>query len=205
MFRLEAARGARIDVPHRAPPVMRGMERGPDYRDMPEMLTSGGKMPDIVLPRVGGGNVQIGGVRQAWQLLVVYRGRHCPHAKRYLARLNELAPRFTGQNTEILAVSADPRERAEADVQEFGWSFPVGYDLTIPSMRQLGAYISEPRSEHETDRPFAEPAIYLITPDGDAQIIGISNAPFIAPDLETLLSGINFIQSRNYPPRGTLG
>lgn len=171
---------------------------------MPKNLKPGEKVPEIILPRVGGGNVQIGGVRETWQLVVVYRGRHCPHGKRYLSRLNAMAPRFTAHDTEILAISADPRERAEADVQELGWTFPVGYDLTIPAMRTLGTYISAPRSEHETDRPFSEPALYLITPEGDAQIIEISNAPFIAPDLEILLSGVGFIQSRNYPARGTL-
>lgn len=104
----------------------------------------------------------------------------------------------------VVTVSADPREKAQADVAEFGWRFPVGYDLTVEQMRQLGLYISEPRSAAETDRPFAEPGLFVINPDGNVQIIDISNAPFSRPDLAGILRGIKLIQERNYPVRGTL-
>ena len=104
----------------------------------------------------------------------------------------------------VATVSADPQEKAQADVAEFGWRFPVGYDLTVEQMRLLGLYISEPRSATETDRPFAEPGLFVINPEGNVQIIDISNAPFSRPDLSGILRGIKLIQERNYPIRGTL-
>ena len=33
-------------------------------------------------------------------------------------------------------------------------------------MLALGLYVSEPRSEEETDRPFAEPGVFVINADG---------------------------------------
>ena len=33
-------------------------------------------------------------------------------------------------------------------------------------MQALGLYVSTPRSPQETDRPFAEPGLFLINPDG---------------------------------------
>ena len=104
----------------------------------------------------------------------------------------------------VVAVSADPQEKADADVAEFGWRFPVGYGLTIDQMRMLGLYISEPRSPPETDRPFAEPGLFVVNPEGKAQIIDISNAPFSRPELAGILRGVKLIQERNYPVRGTL-
>jgi hypothetical protein len=69
-------------------------------------------------------------------------------------------------------------------------------------MRQLGLYISDPRSPQEADRPFAEPALFVINPDGNTQIIDISNAPFVRPDLKSLLKGLQFVVSKDYPIRG---
>ena len=91
-----------------------------------------------------------------------------------------------------------------ADVAGEGWRFPVGYGLSMEQMRALGFYISKPRSPQETDRPFAEPGLFVINPEGRVQIADISNAPFARPDLSGILNGIKVIQERNYPIRGTL-
>jgi hypothetical protein len=71
-------------------------------------------------------------------------------------------------------------------------------------MQTLGLYVSEPRSEKETDLPFAEPGIFVINADGLLQVIDISNAPFARPDLEGLAKGLKFIRDNDYPIRGRL-
>ncbi len=106
--------------------------------------------------------------------------------------------------TEVIAVSGDPKEKAESEVNEENWRFPVGYDLRPDQMRQLGLYISEPRSPQETDRPFAEPGLFIINPQGKIQVVDISNAPFARPELGGVLKGLKFIQEKQYPIRGTL-
>ena len=83
----------------------------------------------------------------------------------------------------------DPEDRARAFIDEFGAIYPVGYGLTVPQTKTLGLYISEPRSEQETDRPFPEPAVFVITTEGLLQIVDISNAPFARPDLAALARG----------------
>ncbi|MFD2029883.1 hypothetical protein ACFSKM_05400 [Ancylobacter dichloromethanicus] len=70
-------------------------------------------------------------------------------------------------------------------------------------MRGLGLYISEPRSPEETDRPFPEPGLFIINPEGRLQIVDISNAPFARPELHGVLNGLKFVQQKNYPIRGT--
>ncbi len=137
-----------------------------------------------------------------WRLLIVYRGKHCPLCKAYLNTLGELFDEFESANITVSTVSADPSEKAQAEVAECGWKFPVGYGLTVEQMRKLGLYVSEPRSPEETDRPFAEPGLFVLNPDGRVQIIDISNAPFARPDLKSLLKGIRFVMDKDYPIRG---
>ncbi|MCY7286748.1 MAG: redoxin domain-containing protein [Cryobacterium sp.] len=117
--------------------------------------------------------------------------------------MNDKLQEFEAAGIKVAAVSADPREKAETEVKEEGWRFPVAYDMSLEQMRELGLYISDPRSPQETDRPFAEPATFAINPDGNVQVVDISNAPFSRPDLASLLSGLKFIQEKQYPVRGT--
>ncbi|MDQ6627263.1 MAG: redoxin domain-containing protein [Pseudomonadota bacterium] len=137
-----------------------------------------------------------------WRALIVYRGKHCPLCKTYLNSLDQMLEEFRSAGIAVFALSADPKEKAEAEVAECGWRFPVGYGLSVEQMRELGLYISDPRSPQETDRPFAEPGLFVINSDGNIQIVDISNAPFARPDLKSLLKGIQFVASKSYPIRG---
>ena len=137
-----------------------------------------------------------------WRLLIVYRGKHCPLCRAYLNELNGMVGAFANANITLMTLSADSQEKAQTEVQECDWTFPVGYGLTMPQMRTLGLYISEPRSPQEADHPFAEPGIFVINPHGQTQIIDISNAPFARPALPELLKGLQFVISENTPIRG---
>jgi hypothetical protein len=72
-------------------------------------------------------------------------------------------------------------------------------------MHALGLYVSAPRSPQETDRPFAEPGLFVINPAGTVQVVDISNAPWARPDLAAIARGVKRIQELGYPIRGTLG
>jgi len=168
---------------------------------MSSKLKAGSSMPEISLPKAGGGTVQLGGPGR-WQLIVVYRGKHCPLCNKYLTRLQELKPDYDASETEVIAVSTDPQEKADALASDLGLTAPVGYGLSISQARDLGLYISNPRTPQETDAPYAEPGTFLVNPDGRLQIIDISSAPFSRPDLAALLRGIKFIREKDYPIRG---
>ena len=164
---------------------------------------AGAAMPSLTVEKVGGGQVSIGSAND-WQAVFVYRGKHCPLCRRYLAELNDHVDEFSSTGVEVVAVSADTREKAEAEANEEGWRFPVGYGLTMEQMRKLGVYVSEPRSAEETDRPFAEPGLFVVNPNNRMQIIDISNAPAARPALSILLLGLTFIMKNGLPARGTL-
>jgi len=155
-------------------------------------------------PKLDGGEITVGGPKDNWTLLVVYRGKHCPRCKKYLNGLNDMRADWTDAGFDVVAVSADPREKAQADVEEFGWAFPLGYDLSEGQMNTLGVYVSDPASPKETDRRFAEPAVFVLRPDGSQTMIAISNGPSARPDLSELLSGMIFTKENDRPARGTV-
>jgi peroxiredoxin len=165
-------------------------------------LQAGVRLPPLSVPKAGGGEIKIGS-NDSWQMVVVYRGKHCPQCRRYLKGLDGLLDTLRAAEVDVVAISADPKEKAETEAQEEGWRFAVGYDLSREQMRSLGLYISEPRSPQETDRPFAEPGLFVLNPDGRLQIVDISNAPWSRPDLANVLNGIQRVKESNYPIRGT--
>jgi peroxiredoxin len=165
-------------------------------------LRAAEQFPDVTVPKAGGGDIALG-KGEGWRMVVVYRGQHCPVCRTYLRGLNEMLDDFAQAGVNVAAVSADTKDKAEKEIAEENWRFPVAYGLSIDQMKTLGLYISDPRSPQETDRPFPEPGLFVVNPRGQLQIIDISNAPFSRPDLKMVLKGLKFIQEKDYPVRGT--
>lgn len=172
-----------------------------------QKLVAGSEFPKMEVALLNGGTADLSTPANGldWRLVVIYRGKHCPICTRYLRELNGLLPKFNEIGIDVIAVSCDSKARAETQIAEVEPDFPVGYDLSIDQALELGLYVSHPRSAKESDRPFAEPGLFLVNADGKVQVLDISNAPFARPDLNSLLMGAGFIRNpeNNYPIRGT--
>ena len=140
-----------------------------------------------------------------WKLVIVYRGRHCPLCTKYLNELEHHIQALHDSGVHVIAVSGDSKEQLTDHMEKLNVSFPIAYGLTEEQMRELGLYISTPRSKEETNHNFSEPGLFVINQDGDIQIVDISNNPFVRPGLPELVSGIQWIRNpeNNYPIRGT--
>ncbi len=170
-------------------------------------VKAGSLFPNTVVKDLNDQEVNLGEISPDadWRMVVVYRGQHCPLCTRYLNKLETLKEQFFSNGVEVVAVSADSKEQLEGHLTNLEISFPIFHGLTIEQMKSLGVYISNPRSETETDHPFAEPGVFVINDKGHVQVIDISNGPFVRPELETLASGLEFIKApeNDYPIRGT--
>lgn len=162
----------------------------------------GKQLGPMDFPALGGGTVTVGAPKERWTLLVVYRGKHCPRCKKYLNKFNAMLGDWTAL-MDVVVVSADTEEKAQADKAEFGWTFNLCYGLTEPQMRALGLYVSDPLSEAETTTRFAEPGTFALRPDGTLMLVDISNGPAARPDLAELLDGMRFNIENDRPVRGT--
>ncbi|WP_350656609.1 peroxiredoxin-like family protein [Psychrobacter sp. S1-30-MNA-CIBAN-0213] len=170
-----------------------------------QKLQAGVKFPNIDVQMLNGDMKSLGTPENGhdWKLVVVYRGQHCPICTKYLNQLETVKASFAEAGVDIIAISGDSKEQLESHLEKLDINFPIAYGLTIEQMNTLGLYISDPRSEKETDHPFAEPGLFVVNADGEIQIVDISNAPFARPELETLANGLSFVRKNDYPIRGT--
>lgn len=171
-----------------------------------EKLHPGSVFPEITATLLNGETVTLGKPQPGadWQLVVVYRGRHCPMCTRYLTALEQVKESLADIKVDIVAVSGDSKAQLQAHLEQLKVSFSIAYGLTLDKMKALGLFISDPRSPQETDHPFAEPGLFVVNAEGRIQVIDISNNPFVRPDLTTLVNGLAWIRNpdNNYPIRG---
>ncbi|WP_299650551.1 redoxin domain-containing protein [uncultured Jannaschia sp.] len=140
----------------------------------------------------------------AFTMIVFYRGVHCPICRSFLTDLRGVYDDFLSKGVEVINVSMDTHEKATKAHEEWGLDpIPMGYALTEEQARAWGLYLSEGRTDAEPET-FSEPGLALVTPDGTLYIAEASSAPFLRPDLKLLLSKIDMIREKDYPPRGTL-
>jgi peroxiredoxin len=161
----------------------------------------GDPFPSITWPKVGGGTLTLAS-EPGWRMLVVYRGKHCGLCRKYLGELDGMIDDFRARGVSVAAVSADSRDKAERETHDENWRFPVAFDLGVDDMRRLGLYMSPPQPG-ETDRIFAEPALFVVNPEGRTQVITVTNAPWSRPDLGTVLEGLKSAQDEHAPIHGT--
>ncbi len=139
-----------------------------------------------------------------WLLVLIYRGKHCPLCTKYLNQLETFKQRLSEAKVDIVAISGDSHAQLNEHLEKLDVSYPLAYGLSLQEMKKLGVYISDPRSEQETDHPFSEPALFVVNERQELHVVDLSNNPFVRPDLETLVNGIEWIRNpdNNYPIRG---
>lgn len=159
--------------------------------------------PPMTVDLVGGGRWSLAEARpEAFTLVVVYRGLHCPVCKGYLNDLQNRLDAFAAKGVEAIAVSTDGRERAEQTAADWQLDrLAVGYGLTIEAARAWGLYVSTGINEREP-AAFAEPGLFLVRPDGTLYAGSIQTMPFARPRFEEIASAIDFIADHDYPARG---
>jgi peroxiredoxin len=137
-----------------------------------------------------------------FEMIVVYRGLHCPVCKTYLGELEAKLPEFSKRGVDVIAVSTDSRDRAERAKAEWGLNnLRVGCEFSIANAREWDLFIS--RSIREGEPPeFSEPGLFLIKPDGTLFYASRGSAPWGRPPLDQMLRGIDVVMERKMPARG---
>ena len=99
-------------------------------------------VPALDVPLVAGGRFVLGAKPgEKFDLLVFYRGLHCPICTKYLLELERLAPEFASRGVQVVALSSDSEDRARqmADkVKAKGVQF--GYGQSLANAREWGLY-----------------------------------------------------------------
>ncbi|MBR0565893.1 AhpC/TSA family protein [Azoarcus sp. L1K30] len=165
-------------------------------------------VPALNVPLIGGGRFVLGAEPgERFELVVFYRGLHCPICAKYLIELERLAPEFAQRGVKVIAVSGDTEERARQmaeKVKARGVRF--AYGLSLHSARQWGLYISSSRGATsigvEEPALFSEPGVFLVRPDGTLFYGAVQTMPFARPQFQDLLGALDFAIANDYPARG---
>lgn len=175
---------------------------------MPQALLPRHPVPALNLALVEGGRYVLGASPgERFDLIVFYRGLHCPLCAKYLLELERLSGEFASRGVKIVAVSSDTEERAiemAQKVQAKGVKF--AYGLSLKSARQWGLYISTSRGKTsigiEEPALFSEPGVFIVRPDGTLYYGAVQTMPFARPGFQDLLGAIDFAIAKDYPARG---
>ena len=165
-------------------------------------------VPALSVPVTTGGRFVLGASPgERFDLLVFYRGLHCPICAKYLLELERLAPEFESRGVQVVAVSSDGEDRAKQMAEKVSAkSIKFGYGLSLKSARQWGLYISASRGKTsigiEEPPLFSEPGVFLVRPDGTLYYGAVQTMPFARPQFQDLLGAVDVAISKNYPARG---
>jgi len=161
------------------------------------------EVPELVVNTVNGMEWNLRETKpENFNLVIFYRGLHCPVCKSYLEELNGLISDYSERGVNVIAVSSNSKELAEKTVEN--WDIEnvnIGYDMPIEEARKWDLYISEGINDKEPNE-FIEPALFLIRPDQTLYASSIQSMPFARPKLKELLKSIDFVLDKDYPARG---
>ena len=165
-------------------------------------------VPALNVPLVSGGRYVLGAEPgKNFDLIVFYRGLHCPLCAKYLLELERLTPEFHSRGVNVYAVSSDAEERATEMARKVNpQALKFAYGLGLRVARQWGLYISTSRGKTsigiEEPPLFNEPGVFLVRPDGTLYYGAVQTMPFARPQFQDLLAGIDMAIARDYPARG---
>lgn len=175
---------------------------------MTTALTPRLSVPALSVPLVGGERFVLGAEPgERFDLIVFYRGLHCPICAKYLIELERLVPEFEKRGVRVLAVSSDNAERAQSMAEKIKASqLRIGHSLALHNARQWGLYISASRGKTslgiEEPALFSEPGVFIVRPDGTLYYGSTQTMPFARPSFQDLLGAIDFAIANDYPARG---
>lgn len=174
----------------------------------PQPLLPRQLVPALAVPTTDGAEFILGAKpAEKFDLVVFYRGLHCPICAKYLIELERLAPEFQKRGVNLIAISSDDEERGKKMAEKVAASgLKFGYGLGLQTARSWGLYISAGRGVTsigiEEPALFSEPGVFLIKPDGTLYYGSTQTMPFARPQFQDLLGAIDFAVAKDYPARG---
>ena len=166
------------------------------------MLKPRQQTPDLKINLVNGAEWELSKQQpEAFTLLIVYRGLHCPVCKTYLETLQSKLSKFQDLGVKVIAVSSDTEAKAKQTYKEWAIAdVPLGYAFPIAEARDWGLFISKGiKDEPDT---FIEPGLFVIRPNQELYCASLQTMPFARPGLDDVINAIKFVLDKDYPARG---
>ncbi|NVK14901.1 MAG: AhpC/TSA family protein [Rhodobacteraceae bacterium] len=172
------------------------------------MLIPRQKTPDLTLPTLDHGQFDLASeTSERGTVICFYRGLHCPICATYLKEFEKKVAAFAERGVNCIAISTDGEERTRAMADKIeAKELRFGYDLPLSVAKEWGLYISTSRGKTsigiEEPELFAEPGLFLVTPEQTLYYGSVQTMPFVRPHFSELVAALDFAIPNNYPARG---
>ncbi|MCC6312365.1 MAG: redoxin domain-containing protein [Thermomicrobiales bacterium] len=149
----------------------------------------GSVAPDFTLPAVDGRDRSLADCRNHKAVVIFYRGHWCGACRRQLAALREGVLELEDCGATVLAISAEPIERARESAERDGLTFTILSDETLVAIDRYGVrHVDEPEG-----RAIARPAVFLLDRAGIVRYAHIGEDPLDRPGLQLIRLGLETI------------
>lgn len=171
---------------------------------MTNLLAPKSRVPNFDVALLDGGTFNMAEASpDNFQIIVVYRGLHCPKCKAQLQAIEPMVADIHADGHDIIAMSMDSEERAQKAKDDWGIAeLPIAHSLELGDAKSLGLFISDAISDGEP-HIFTEPGVFVVRADGSLYAEIVQNTPFGRPDIADLVKGLNYAVKNDYPVRGT--
>ena len=135
-------------------------------------------------------------------LISFFRGAFCGYCTRFMQQLNGLHAEFAELGIDLAGVSVDSKDIANAWREDNGIDkISIGYGLSQEQIEACELFASR-ITRGGTEMYFAEPALWLVKPDGELYLNIQSSISCGRPDLESLIGGLKRLAAEGYTLRG---
>ena len=163
--------------------------------------TPGTKAPNLNVPRLGGGRINLSRSEGSATVVLFYSGVASERCREQVEELAMLRGEFGLADVDVVAVSMDSHEDAQR--QRRHWNIDglaVGYGLGEINARVWGLFVEEAVDGATSAR--CQPGIAVVGSDGMIDMLFVQSVPFARPSLGELLDGLSSsIGGRRSPSR----
>ena len=119
-----------------------------------------------------------------------------------MQQLNGLHAEFAELGIEMAGASVDSKDVAKAWAEDNGIDkVSIGYGLTQKQIETCGLFASHFTRDGK-ELYFAEPALWLVRPDGELFLNIQSSVSCCRPGLDYLMAGLKLLAGQGFPTRG---
>ncbi len=131
---------------------------------MSHFLRNDQVFPDLAIPAVGGGTLNVpGDLAGDYGLILIYRGQWCPFCNEQIAAFAEASEALAQAGIKVVAFSADDEETTCAFAEKHGVTFRMGHSADVATVvAATGAYDSRSAAAGH----FLESTGFVLAPDG---------------------------------------
>lgn len=153
-------------------------------------LQNGDLFPELDLTVLDRGATKLSDLAKgSWTLVYVYRGEWCPLCQAYFDRVAQARSDIAEVGLQIVAVSADPEEKARATRDQHQLWFPIAYGASLSLATELDLYA-------DRERHHLQPAFFLLDPERRIRHISLQSGPMARPAIGELVALVSAADRR---------